>query len=1189
MRSIFIFCFLFSIVNVETLVAQEHEHAHKKEYAFLENKGQWHTGVLFKSQFEAGNLWVQQNKMVFHIQDFSALEKAHLAKTNVANIHMKQLVLHQNFIGSNKVTDIQKTKSSPHYYNFFLGNDSKKWASEVYSYEEAVLKNYYNNIDLKLIEHETKLKYEFIVKENTDPSVIQWNYAGNDELKITNNGELHVKTSLGTIIEKAPEAFQIIAGKIIPVKCAFQIKNNIISFKIGEYRKDIQLVIDPILVFATYCGSPSDNFGMSATYGYDATAFSGGTVYGNGYPTPDNAAYDVASNFTVLNVGNSITTDAFISHYSANGQTMIWTTFLGGGNNTQGTETVHSLICDKQNNIFVYGATSSTDFPIVGGFQSSHGGGTSLQVAFNGSNFGTQGTDIYIAKISANGHNLLGSTYMGGSQNDGVNYKVSSGSYNSVTAYDSLTSNYGDQFRGEIMLDQNNNVLIASCTRSQNFPVLNAFQSLNAGQQDGVVFKLSNNLNSLVWSSYFGGANNDACYSIKVDSSYNIVFAGGTSSSNLPNTIGGINPVYLGGISDGFVAKLPSSGLTILQSSYIGSANYDQTMFVEIDRDDNVYLLGQSRGGTFPVVNALYSNPNSAQYILKLNPLLNNVLNSTVFGNGNTQINISPSAFLVDICGNIYVSGWGANILQSIPLSGMPVTANAFQANAPNGFDFFLFVLARDFDTQLYGSYIGGSAAQEHVDGGTSRFDKNGVVYQSVCGGCGGNSDFPTSPNAWSAQNLSTNCNNLLFKFDFQIIPNAQFTVGDVTGCAPFSVTFNNTSTTNDTYLWDFGNGDTTSLIFNPTIIFDTAGVYFVNLYVTDAVCLLVDTAKITINVSNSVEVEAGSDQFLCSSNPATLTANSNGTSDQFQWSTSLTFSPLLNANPFDNVIIVDPPNTTVYYVRVGDSICNAIDSVKIIVAEDGLVISGNDTICLGSSSLLSAASLSNFPITSYEWKPIAAFSGATNNSTANLQISASQFVSCKIVLSNGCILEDSIFVFVNTINPTLYTASASEYYVPEGTTVDLFATPNGFQYEWSPIIGLSDPSVQNPTALVKETTEYIVTIKDPTCAVQRSVKIVTFPFVCGNPYFFIPNAFTPNGDGNNDELTVRGLIVKELLFRVFDRWGEMVFETKQREGAWDGTFKGKKLDPDVYDYYLKVICIDNVESIVKGNVTLIR
>jgi gliding motility-associated-like protein len=103
------------------------------------------------------------------------------------------------------------------------------------------------------------------------------------------------------------------------------------------------------------------------------------------------------------------------------------------------------------------------------------------------------------------------------------------------------------------------------------------------------------------------------------------------------------------------------------------------------------------------------------------------------------------------------------------------------------------------------------------------------------------------------------------------------------------------------------------------------------------------------------------------------------------------------------------------------------------------------------------------------------------------------------------------------------------------------------------------------------------------------TIWVKIFPFICNEPSLFIPNAFSPNGDGQNDVLYVRGKMIKDMTFRVFNRWGEMMFESFERSVGWDGTYKGKKMEPDVYDYYLKVTCIDNVESIVKGNVTLLK
>jgi gliding motility-associated-like protein len=993
---------------------------------------------------------------------------------------------------------------------------------------------------------------------------------------------------MGKIIEQKPYSFQVINGRIKVVSSEFVVNGNEVRFKLGSYDARYELIIDPVLIFATYSGSVTDNFGMTATYGYDGTAYSAGIIYGNQYPTPDPLAWDVNSNITVPST-NVATTDAFISKYSVDGTTMLWTTFIGGGDNVQGTETSHSLICDLNNNVYLYGVTSAIDFPVQGGFQGTHAGGSALSVNFNGTNFGNVGTDIFVAKFSANGHNLLGSTYIGGSSNDGVNYKVTSGNYSSVAAYDSLSMNYGDQFRGEIMLDQEGNCIVASCSRSTNFPVMNAFQPTNGGQLDGVIFKMSADLNNLIWSSYYGGSNNDACYSVKIDSSSNIVFAGGTSSIDLPFTSGGYQGIYNGGKTDGFVAKLTPVGTSVTNATYLGTSNYDQAFFVEIDRNDNVFVLGQSIGGTFPVIDAPYVVPGSSQFIIKLNPALTLNLNSTVFGNGSPNINISPAAFLVDICGNMYVSGWGANILQGVPMSGMPITTDAFQSTPPNGFDFYLLVIKREFQDILYGTYLGGASAQEHVDGGTSRFDKNGVVYQSVCGGCGGNSDFPTTSGAWSSQNLSSNCNNLIFKFDFELIPEAEFTVDNNLGCATFQVTFDNFSTESDSYLWDFGNGDTSSVIFNPTMVYDTPGVYEINLYVTDSICLLTDTAFLSITVLDSIQLAVNADIELCSPTEITLTANSSGSATFFIWSESPTFADTLNSNLSDSVLVITPSGSTTYYVMAGNPACQTIDSVTVDFISSALVLTANDSICQGDITTVVATNLNPSISFTYDWSPSNVIVSPSAGNTVDVQPMSTQFIYVTASASNGCVLEDSILIVVSSIPDGSVIATASEYTIPEGGTTILSGQPSGYSYSWVPAMGLANPTMQQTSAEVTSTTMYTLNVTDGICTRSDTVLIKVYEFICDEPFIFVPNAFTPNGDNENDVLFVRGPLIEGMIFRVFDRWGEMVFETEDRLIGWDGTFRGKPLDPDVYDYYLKAICIDGQESIIKGNITLMR
>ncbi|MCF6280573.1 MAG: hypothetical protein L3J14_09545 [Flavobacteriaceae bacterium] len=285
-----IFALMFRVLFVN---GQDVDHQHSIPHSFIENKGQWKENVLFKSKFDGGNLWVEQHKMMFHLQDLSIYHEAHVAKkNNIENPVVPQTLVHLNFVGSNEITEIVKELPTESYYNYFIGNDKSKWATNVRGYGEAILKELYTGIDLKIIEEQEQLKYEFHVSPEANPNDILLQYVGQKKIYVNLKGDLVVKTKLGEIIEQKPYAYQIINGKIKEVTCSFVVEENKVHFKLGKYSSFADLIIDPVLIFATYSGSVTDNFGMTATYGYDGTAYSGGMIYGNAYPTPDPNAYN---------------------------------------------------------------------------------------------------------------------------------------------------------------------------------------------------------------------------------------------------------------------------------------------------------------------------------------------------------------------------------------------------------------------------------------------------------------------------------------------------------------------------------------------------------------------------------------------------------------------------------------------------------------------------------------------------------------------------------------------------------------------------------------------------------------------------------------------------------------------------------------------------------------------------------
>ncbi len=147
------------------------------------------------------------------------------------------------------------------------------------------------------------------------------------------------------------------------------------------------------------------------------------------------------------------------------------------------------------------------------------------------------------------------------------------------------------------------------------------------------------------------------------------------------------------------------------------------------------------------------------------------------------------------------------------------------------------------------------------------------------------------------------------------------------------------------------------------------------------------------------------------------------------------------------------------------------------------------------------------------------------------------------------------------------------------------------FNYSWTPAGSLTGANTANPTAKPDEQTTYTVTATaDGLCPQTATVTVFFMGDQCMEPSIFVPKAFTPNKDGNNDFFIVRGVNITELYMVVWDRWGEKVYETSdiQAEG-WDGSFKGASLTPDAYAWYVKATCGNGAVYEKKGNVTLLK
>ncbi|GAB3586748.1 DUF7948 domain-containing protein [Hymenobacter daeguensis] len=763
----------------------------ERSLEFIENKGQWDARARYAAPLPGGRLFAEATGLTFALlADGGPAQLGHQGRPKAAApAPEKALRGHAftlRFAGAAPAAITAEMPTAEHR-SYFLGNDPKHWARDVRGYRELRYAGLWPGVSAHVYESaDQHLEYDFELAPGADPTAIALRHDGAEGVALdAATGSLLVKTSVGTVTERAPQAWQTdAAGRRRAVPCRYVLAGPVVRFALGAYDAARPLTIDPVVVFSSYSGSTADNWGFTATYDNSGNLYSGGIAFGPGYPTSPGA---FQTTFAAL-------VDIAIIKYntSLNGPAArAWATYIGGSN----AEFPHSLVVNSLGELLVLGSSGSANYPTTAGaLQRTYGGGTTTSPLGYGAPYDSpNGSDLVITRLNATGTGLVGSTFLGGSGNDGLlplNVNVSP-----FNASPQLPHNYGDPFRGDIITDAANNVYIASHTTSSNFPAARGFGSTyRGGTSDGVVCKLSPDLTALTWSSFLGGSGADAAYSIQLEpTSGDVYVAGGTLSPNFPTTTGAYLAARPGNV-DGFVARISASGTGLLRATYVGTPLYDQAYFLQLGTDGGVYLLGQTLG-PFPVSSGVFRTSNGTQFIQKLDANLGQSLLSTSFGSSDPDnfdlISLDPTAFLVDRCDRVYVCGWGGmvngRVLPNFPTTylyqsangtttGLPTTPDAVQA-ATDGNDFYLAQFSAGLTSLAYATYYGNvdaTAEGEHVDGGTSRFDPRGIVYQAVCS-CFSPTGFPIPAGAhtYSTTNNSstafgTSCNNAAFVLNFQ-------------------------------------------------------------------------------------------------------------------------------------------------------------------------------------------------------------------------------------------------------------------------------------------------------------------------------------------------------------------------------------------------------------------------------------
>ncbi len=352
-----------------------------------------------------------------------------------------------------------------------------------------------------------------------------------------------------------------------------------------------------------------------------------------------------------------------------------------------------------------------------------------------------------------------------------------------------------------------------------------------------------------------------------------------------------------------------------------------------------------------------------------------------------------------------------------------------------------------------------------------------------------------------------------------------------------------------------------------------------------------INQALCSVTYSVDVKFKPGSDVYLsvhdtitCSADPLSITAQSNGATG-YEWSDTSNFFTIFATTQTVQLL----PNHT-YYVRTTGADCPDMDSIRIILIQPEIQVVPTDyNICLGDTTSLMVINLIPDQILHYTWNP-------PLPDVPNPIVSPSETTTYTVTVTNqyGC-TDTLVFPPVHVTTVTVDAQVIGLDTILLGDSTILLAIPGGngtvITYSWTPTGTLSHPDSAQTHAWPSQTQIYtvIVTTEDG-CIATDTVVVYLRQNECISPFVFIPKAFTPNHDQKNDLFRVRADGMTALKMIVWDRWGEVVYETNDpNDPGWDGTLRGKELTPDSYVWYVKLTCGNGDIFESKGNVTLLK
>ena len=589
-------------------------------------------------------------------------------------------VLQATLLGGNAAANVTGLERLQTTTNYFIGNDPRKWQTNIPNYAKVKYSSVYPGVDLVFYGNQNLLEYDFIVSPGADANSIALGFAGITDLRVDEKGDLLLRTDAREIRQSKPIVYQQINGarRMIPASYLVKDKQQV-AFQIADYDRSQPLVIDPTLAFSTFIGGNGSDRASGIAVDSAGNVYITGDTISTNFPVTPGAFQSAKAPFNF---------DAFVAKLNPAGTALIYSTYFGGANRDSGSD----IAIDTAGNAYITGLTDSSDLPVTPG-------------AFRTTAVLTDETTAFVTKFNATGTALVYSTYLAPILGTGIavdsagnafiagqanaDYPTTPGAFQTTSAgsseafvtkmnatgtaliYSTFLGGSGFDAASDIAIDAAGNAYVTGQAQA-GFPVTpGAFQTSFNGVTDAFVTKLNPTGTALIYSTFLGGSGNESTNGIAINDAGNAYVTGFTGSSNFPTTPGAFQTVKSGG-DDVFVTALNAAGSGLAYSTFLGGDANEFSVRIAVDAAGNASVVGLTGSSNFPTtadaIQSTYGGNNDA-FVTRLNPTGTALVFSTFLGGSAADIGLSVA---LDAAGSIYVSGQTSS-------TNFPTTPGSFQ------------------------------------------------------------------------------------------------------------------------------------------------------------------------------------------------------------------------------------------------------------------------------------------------------------------------------------------------------------------------------------------------------------------------------------------------------------------------------------------------------------------------------